>query len=142
MTAQAPTAHDEILELSSLIPERPKACIKTDDDPGGTIYELAVPEDFGAAPLARISRCFAEHDKLWEKGRRTATEDKRLEKLLNDLAQRIIPDAPSSAIAALPALQKRMVAVRFFVATGLAAASLVSEQMKPPAGDESPTASN
>lgn len=124
--------HDSILDLDALAPKREQARIRTDADPDGTIYELAAPADFGAVALAELSRIFTEHDELWEKAKRSAAEDKRLEKLLDELAQRLIPDAPAAAIAALPALTKRMVAVRFFVAAGQATASLMPGLPSPP----------
>lgn len=125
----------EVLELSALTPERPKARITTDADPDGTIYELAVPEDFGAVDLARMGQMFSEHDNLWEAVSRSKAEDKRLEKLLNDIASKLIPDAPADAVKALPAITKRGLAVRFFVSAGLVAAPLmgpIAELASPP----------
>lgn len=124
---------DEILDLSALTPEREQARIRTDADPDGTIYELAAPEDFGAVTLSQLGSIYSQHDELWEKAKRTPAEDKRLEQLLDDLAQRLIPDAPAAAIAALPALTKRVVAVRFFVAAGQATADLLPSTLSSPA---------
>lgn len=121
----------EILELSALAPTREKAIIRTEANPDGTIYELAAPEDFGVAGLATMGKLFSEHDVLYEQAERTPAEDSRLETLLDDLTQRLIPDAPAAAIAALPALTKRMLAVRFFVSTGQATAPLLPKVLLP-----------
>ena len=116
----------EILDLNTLAPERPLARIRwaTLDD-GEKVehdetFELLVPEEIGTLELSRITRLYTEHDELWEKQKRTATEDKRLERLSNALTQKLIPDAPAPAIEALSAIAKRSLGVRFFVGAGLA----------------------
>lgn len=106
----------EILDLNRLTQERTLARIDTD----GTLCELADPEDFSAVQLARLGRLFTEHDRLWEAEERNSAEDQRLESLLDEVTQMLIPDAPADAIKALPALSKRGLAVRFFVSAGLA----------------------
>lgn len=103
----------EILDLGGLAPERP--LVKWE----GELYELLVPEDMSALDMARLGRLFTEHDQLWEKDKRTAAEDKRLVKLLDDLTAKLIPDAPAEAVKAIPAIHKRGLAVRFFVNAGL-----------------------
>lgn len=111
----------DILDLGGLAPERPLARIRTEANPEGDLYELLVPENLGAADLARLSRLFTDHDLLWEKARRTKAEDARLEGLLNRMAGTLVPDAPAEAVEALPALTKRGLAVRFFVEAGVMA---------------------
>jgi hypothetical protein len=112
----------EILDLNALAPERETARLRWAEDEEGTLYELLAPQDLGAIELAELTRLFQNHDELWEKDTRTKAEDKRLVILLDTLAQRLIPDAPLEAVAALPALTKRGLAVRFFVSAGLATA--------------------
>lgn len=116
----------EILDLNTLAPEHPLARIrwttiegdeKTDHD---ETFELLVPEEIGTLELSRITRLYTEHDELWEKAKRSSAEDKRLERLANDLTQKLIPGAPATAVAALSAIAKRSLAVRFFVGAGLA----------------------
>jgi len=111
---------DNILDLSALTVERPKARIKTDADPDGTIFELAIPEDFGVVEMARLSRMVTEFDTLYEAESRSKAEDKRLEALQQQITQILIPDAPAEAVKALPFTDKRGLAVQFFVKAGLA----------------------
>lgn len=116
----------EILDLNTLAPDKPLARIRWNEEtPNGDIverdetYELLVPEEIGTLELARLSRMYTQHDELWEKEKRTAAEDKRLVSLANQLTQTLIPDAPATAVAALAAVAKRSLAVRFFVGAGL-----------------------
>ncbi len=120
----------EILDLNTLAPDKPLARIRwetTEEDDGDEpvvvehdeTYELLVPEEIGTIELARLSRLYTQHDELWEKDKRTAAEDKRLVSLANQLTQTFIPDAPAEAVAALSAVAKRSLAVRFFVGAGL-----------------------
>ena len=104
---------NEILELSTIVPERPTANLKTPDNPEGTNYTLAVPEEFGAVQLQRFGRLVNEMDTLWEKQLKPPQE-KRLEKVLNDLAAMLIPDAPRADLEELPATTKRTLAISFF----------------------------
>jgi hypothetical protein len=116
----------EILDLNALAPEHPLARIRWAEIVDDAVvehdetFELLVPEEIGTLELSRITRIYTDHDELWEKEKRTAAEDKRLEKLANDLTQKLIPDAPATAVAALSAIAKRSLAVRFFVGAGLA----------------------
>lgn len=68
---------DEILDLSALAPERAKVRLRTEAKPDGTIYELAVPEEFGAAGIQRIGRLIVEVDELWESARRSTRRRRR-----------------------------------------------------------------
>lgn len=108
---------NEILELSTIIPERPKANLKTPENPEGKSYELAVPEEFGAVALQEYGRLVNEMDDLWER-KLTAPQKVRLEKVLNALAVMLIPDAPLADLERLPAVTKRSLAIRFFVQAG------------------------
>jgi hypothetical protein len=125
----------EILDLNTLAPERPLARIRWAEIADGEkvahdeTFELLVPEEIGTLELSRITRLYTEHDELWEKDRRTATEDKRLEKLANDLTQKLIPDAPAIAVRALSAIAKRSLAVRFFVGAGLATQAALGPEL-------------
>lgn len=112
----------EILDLNALAPDKPLARIRWADEAGehDETFELLVPEEIGTLELSRLSRVYTQHDELWEKEKRTAAEDKRLVKLSNELTQLLIPDAPATAVAALSAVTKRGLAVRFFVGAGLA----------------------
>jgi len=112
----------EILDFNTLAPDRPLARIQWKDDEGkhDETFELLVPEEIGTLELARLSRMCTQHDELWEKPKRTAAEDKRLVSLANQLTQMFIPDAPATAVAAVSAVDKRSLAVRFFVGAGLA----------------------
>lgn len=125
----------EILDLNTLAPEKPLARIRwaTLDD-GEKVehdetFELLVPEEIGTLELSRITRLYTEHDELWEKAKRSASEDKRLEKLANDLTQKLIPDAPAAAVTALSAIAKRSLAVRFFVGAGLATQAALGSEL-------------
>jgi hypothetical protein len=121
----------EILNFNTLAPEKPLARIQWADEAGehDETFQLLVPEEIGTVQLARISRLYTEHDELWEKADRSKTEDKRLEKLSNELAQIFIPDAPAVAIQALSAIDKRGLAVRFFVGAGLASKKALGEDL-------------
>jgi hypothetical protein len=112
----------EILDLNTLAPDRPLARIRWADDEGehDETYPLLVPEEIGTLELSRLSRLYTQHDELWEMEKRTATQDKLLVKLANQLAQVFIPDAPATAVEQLSAVAKRSLAVRFFVGAGLA----------------------
>jgi hypothetical protein len=109
---------EEILELSALVPERPKARLRTEADPEGQIYELAAPADFGAVSLARVGRLISETEELWGAAKRSSAQDRRLEKLLDQLASALVPEAPAESIAALPAFTKRALGVRFLAEGG------------------------
>jgi hypothetical protein len=125
----------EILDLNTLAPERPLARIRwaTAGDDGAIEHDetfgLLVPDEIGTLELSRITRLYTEHDELWEKEKRTAPEDKRLERLSNDLTQKLIPDAPATAVKALSAIAKRSLAVRFFVGAGLAAQASLGPEL-------------
>jgi hypothetical protein len=90
---------------------------------------LLVPEEIGTLELARLSRLYTQHDELWEKAKRTAAEDKRLVSLANQLTQTFIPDAPAIAVAALSAVAKRSLAVRFFVGAGVAGQAVLGKDV-------------
>ncbi len=125
----------EILDLNTLAPDKPLARIRWRTQEGDEVvehdetFELMVPEEIGTLELARLGRIYTQHDELWEKEKRTASEDKRLVKLSDDLAQALIPDAPATAIAALSAVVKRSLAVRFFVGAGLAGQTAMGPQV-------------
>lgn len=126
----------EILDFNTLAPEKPLARIQWaavgDDDEKvehDETFELLVPEEVGTVQLAQISRLYTQHDELWEKDKRTKAEDAQLEKLSNRLAQIFIPDAPPVAIEALSAIDKRSLAVRFFVGAGLASKAALGEDV-------------
>jgi hypothetical protein len=120
----------EILDLNTLAPEQAARADPLEDHrrrrrwrevvEHDETYELLVPEEIGTLELSRLSRLYTQHDELWEKEKRTAAEDKRLVSLANELTQTFIPDAPATAVAALSAVAKRSLAVRFFVGAGLA----------------------
>lgn len=110
---------EDILELSALPPKRPKALLKTEADPEGTVYELAVAQDFDPSALRRLGRLVEEMDGLWmQKKAHTAKQTTRIETLLDKLAMSLIREAPAEAVAALPAVTKRALAIRFLVTTG------------------------
>lgn len=111
----------DVLELNALQPEdRPQARIKWEGNPEGELFNLLLADDMTAVEMSRLARLFYEHDKLWEAEKRTKAEDTKLIKLLDELAGRLIPDAPADAVKALSALTKRSLAVRFFVQAGAA----------------------
>lgn len=125
----------EILDLNALAPDKPLARIRwaTADD-GEVVehdetFELLVPEEVGTLDLARLGRLYTQHDELWEKEKRSAAEDKLLVKLANDLGQALIPGAPADAIAALSAVTKRSLAMRFFVGAGLVGQTVMGEEV-------------
>lgn len=147
----------EILDLNALAPERPQARIRWKDEDGehDEIFGLLVPEEIGTLELSKLSRLYTQHDELWEKEHRSKVEDRQLEKLSNQLTQMFIPDAPATAVAALSAVTKRSLAVRFFVGAGLATqatlgaevvsqltsslpASRASTEEEPSSGSDSP----
>lgn len=112
---------EEYLELSALEPERPKANLRTSANPDGTVYELALPTDFSAVELVRMSRMVDELDALWESPKKlNKPQEARLEKLLNLIAAQLVIGAPDEEIAALPAITKRGLGLSFFVSAGAA----------------------
>lgn len=129
----------EILDFNTLAPEKPLARIRwktTEEIDGEPVvtehdetYELLVPEEIGTLDLARLSRLYTQHDELWEKAERTDAEDKRLVSLANQLTQTFIPDAPAEAVAALSAVAKRSLAVRFFVGAGVAGQAVLGKDV-------------
>lgn len=113
----------DVLELNALrAVDRPQARIKWTGNPEGELFYLLQAEDMNAIEMSKLSRLFHDHDQLWEAEKRTKAEDTRLTKLLDELAGKLIIDAPADAISELPALTKRGLAVRFFVQAGVAMA--------------------
>lgn len=110
---------DEVLDLSALAPERPRARIKHDGALEGELYELAVPGDFGVVGLRDFGRQVDEMDRLWERETLSASQELRLEKILNTLTGTLIRDCPPEVIAAVPAVDKRGLVVRFFVSASI-----------------------
>lgn len=109
---------DELLELSSLVPKRRRARLRTEKDPDGTIYELAVASDFGARTLQQLFHEISEMDDLWGNPKISKAEEKRLDVLLNTLAARLIVGIPDADVAEIPAIDKRALVMRFFVEIG------------------------
>jgi hypothetical protein len=119
----------EILELSALAPVRPQARVRTDADPDGTLYELAVPEDFGAVALRELGNRYAEVEGLvGSEGKLTKAQEKRLEKLLDEVVAALVRDIPAETVAALPYMTKRALAMRFFVGLGDDLTGLMGER--------------
>lgn len=109
---------EDILELSAIVPERPQARLRTLGDPEGTLYELAIPEEFGSVALRRLGLKFQEVQELMGKSTLSVAQEKRAESLLNEVCGVLVIDAPAEAIAALPGLTKQGLATRFFGLTG------------------------
>lgn len=109
---------EDLLELSALTPVRPRATLRTDANPDGTIYELAVPQEFGTVALSQLASMYAEIETLSADPKLTKAKEKRLDTLVNKLACRLIPDAPKEEVEALPAITKRGLALSFFVKAG------------------------
>lgn len=134
----------EILDFNTLAPDKPLARIQWATLEDGErvehdeTFELLVPEEIGTLDMARLSRLYTQHDELWEMEKRTAAEDKRLVKLSDDLTQTLIPDAPATAVAALSAVAKRSLAVRFFVGAGLASQAALGKDVMSQLTNSSP----
>lgn len=126
---------DDILELSALPPEREKVRLRTSADPDGTIYEMIAPDELGAVSMASLGRLFEAQEELWNAKSPSAAEQKRLAKLLDDLASRLIPDAPREAVEALGALAKRALVLRFFVQAGERVSRLLPASWSPDSSD-------
>lgn len=116
---QKPASEPEVLDLSALTPERPKARIRTSKDPDGTLYEVRVPEDYSAGALSRYMKRIEEFDRLWDKGALDRSEEKHIERVLNGLAGELLIGAPARDVAALPAASKRGLVMRFFASVAL-----------------------
>jgi hypothetical protein len=111
--------HDETLDLSALAPVRPKARLRTEGNPDGTLYELAQPEDFGPVDLRELGNKYAEAETLLSSDEAlTPAEDKRITTLTNELVGRLLIEAPAEDVAALPFSTKRALVMRFFVQLG------------------------
>lgn len=109
---------DEILEIGDLDPIRAKVRLRTKANPEGAVYELAIPEDFGAVDCSRIGAEILEMDRLWGLKDLSETDGQALVKLCNTIAGKLIPEAQTAEIEALPDVTKRAVALRFFVQSG------------------------
>lgn len=116
--------HAEVLDLSTVHPDRERIRIRTPADPDGKLYELAVPGDFGIAEMHGLENRFLRLDKMWEK--RSDLTDKQaidLEVGLAWLTRQIVRDAPDDVIAALTAMQQLQVAQAFINASGITVAN-------------------
>jgi hypothetical protein len=137
---------EEVLELSAVAPKRPKAKVTYNkpnpDDPEGEpfeveeLFELAVPGDFGAAPLRRFAHDVNELDELWGSAKSLSrAQEARMEKLLNKLAASILHDCPAEIIAAIHGIDKRGLVMNFFAGASIRMAQLAGrglEKVLPP----------
>jgi len=128
MTEQTQAKAPHNLDLSALPPERDTATIRTEAEPDGRQYELADPADFSAGGLQDIGRLVREMDTLWESDAALKpAKQKRLDKILDILAGKLIVDIEPEVVEALPAVTKRMLALRFFISGGLTMAEGLGE---------------
>ena len=117
---------NEILELNALAPDRHQARL-----PDGEVYDLAVPDDFGAVALRRVARLFDAVETLMSQEKDlTASQEAKLEKSLSALVSLLIPEAPAEVVAQIPATKKRGLAIRFFTQAGEDVATLVPQMAK------------
>jgi hypothetical protein len=105
---------NSILELSGLVPDRPKARLRWPENPDGLQVELAVREDFGIFDHAELERLRAELARLATKRAPTPDEKNRAADILDSLAERLVIGAPQEALDALPESAKEKVVESFF----------------------------
>jgi hypothetical protein len=113
------------IELSAVAPKRPTANLKTPKNPEGTLYELAVPEDFGDTGLHELSVMQERLDELWAIKKPSETEAKQCARLLNRLTVALIRDVPPEDVAILPPVTKRALVARFFFQTAAGTARVM-----------------
>lgn len=105
---------DDILELSSIVPERKAVPLKWDANPEGVMVELAVSQDFGAIDLAELERDRIRMESLRVQKKTTKGEDREVKMLLDRITRRLIIGGPDKAVKALPDSVKLEVVNRFF----------------------------
>lgn len=105
---------DDILELSSLTPERRQVALKWSGNQDGEMVELAVREDFGSFDLMALDRDRREYSRLMLTEKPTKAQQAQAVGILNRLARKLIIGGPDKAIKELPDATKDRVVGLFF----------------------------
>jgi hypothetical protein len=104
-----------VLELSALAPKRQKVLIRTAKSPDGELFEMASPADIGILEFERLAALFTELGEAMGREKPTVAEEKRAAQLLDQLAGRILIDAPATDVRKIGALDKMRLIDAFFV---------------------------
>jgi hypothetical protein len=117
--APAPEAVDEdleqyepVLDLDTVVPDRPTARIKTAEDREGTLYEMRLPAEFGIEEEQLFRSELREYSELMEGNALTSAAKKRLKARLNHLSQKILL-APPEVLEQLSDRQRQAVVTNF-----------------------------
>ena len=130
--AEEEISDEEIIELSGIVPDRPKGRIRTMEDGAEKVTEitLRVPQEFGAAALHGLRLELEAADALYtKKTKLDPTEEKQIERRFNQLAGRLIVGATPAEIATLPIQQRRGIGIRFFAEDASLLSSVLGTDM-------------
>lgn len=103
-----------VLELSALAPKRQKVLIRTAKSPEGELFEMTTADELGILQFERLGSLFNELGELMEKDEPSSAEEKRAALLLDQLAGRILVDAPAAEIKKIGAMGKMRLISAFF----------------------------
>lgn len=104
----------ELLDLSTVHPDRPTIRIRTAENPDGALYELALASDLGIAETHGLANRIDKLSSMWDK--RSDLTDKQAADLddgLTWIAGIVIRGCPSDVVAQLSAHQRLQVARAF-----------------------------
>jgi hypothetical protein len=110
--SQVEEGFEPVLEIDTLIPQRPTARIKTPKDREGKLYEMRLPAEFGVEDEQRFRSEMREFSRLIQADTLTKAERQRLVARVNDLCHRILV-APPEVLAELNDRQRQAVITHF-----------------------------